>query len=72
MEPLSPYLGTETGWPPAAQPGGHLALDIRTPDLREDPLGWPGWISLQSKRLAGVFSSTTVQKHQFFNAQLSL
>ena len=31
-----------------------------------------GWISLQSKRLSRVFSSTTVQKHQFFSAQLSL
>ena len=36
------------------------------------PLGWTGWISLQSKRLSRVFSSTTVQKHQFFCAQLSL
>ena len=36
------------------------------------PLGWTGWISLQSKGLARVFSSTTVQKHQFFSAQLSL
>ena len=34
-------------------------------------LGWTGWISLQSKRLSGVFSNTTVQKHQFFSAQLS-
>ena len=36
------------------------------------PLGWTGWISLQSKGLSRVFSSTTVQKHQFFGAQLSL
>ena len=36
------------------------------------PLGWIGWISLQSKELSRVFSSTTVQKHQFFGAQLSL
>ena len=35
------------------------------------PLGWTGWISLQSKGLARVFSNTTVQKHQFFGAQLS-
>ena len=34
-------------------------------------LGWTGWISLQSKGLSGVFSSTTVQKHQFFGTQLS-
>ena len=36
------------------------------------PLGWTGWISLQSKGLSRVFSSTTVQKHQFFSDQLSL
>ena len=36
------------------------------------PLGWTGWISLQSKGLSIVFSNTTVQKHQFFSAQLSL
>ena len=36
------------------------------------PLGWTDWISLQSKGLSRVFSSTTVQKHQFFSTQLSL
>ena len=36
------------------------------------PLGRTGWISLQSKGLSRVFSNTTVQKHQFFGAQLSL
>ena len=36
------------------------------------PLRWTGWISLQSKGLSRVFSSTTVQKHQFFGTQLSL
>ena len=35
------------------------------------PLGWTGWISLQSKGLSRVFSNTTVQKHQFFSTQLS-
>ena len=35
------------------------------------PLGWTGWISLHSKRPSRVFSSTTVQKHQFFGTQLS-
>ena len=34
-------------------------------------LGWTGWISLQPKGLSGVFSSTTVQKQQFFGTQLS-
>ena len=35
-------------------------------------LEWTGWISLQSKGLSRVISNTTVQKHQFFGAQLSL
>ena len=35
------------------------------------PLGLTGWISLQSQRLSRVFTNTTVQKHQFFGAQLS-
>ena len=62
------------------------ALHIRWPKYRsfsfninpsnEHPglisLGWTGWISLQSKGLSRVFSNTTVQKHQFFGAQLSL
>ena len=36
------------------------------------PLGWTGWISLQSMGLSRVFSNTTVQKHQFFNTQFPL
>ena len=36
------------------------------------PLGWTSWISLQSKGLSRVFSNTTVQRNQFFCAQLSL
>ena len=39
-------------------------------DDQDDP-EWTGWISLQSKGLSRVFSNTTVQKHQFFSAQLS-
>ena len=45
-------------------------LPMNTQDW--SPLGWTCWISLQSKRLSRVFSNTTVQKHQFFGAQLSL
>ena len=45
-------------------------LPINTRDW--SPLGWTGWISLQSKGLSRVFSNTTFQKHQFFCAQLSL
>ena len=44
-------------------------LPVDTQDW--SPLGWTGWISLQSKELWRVFSNTTVQKHQFFGAQLS-
>ena len=40
--------------------------------FRTDPLGWTGWISLESKGLSRVFSNTTVQKHLLFGAQLSL
>ena len=42
-------------------------LPMNTQDW--SPLGWTGWISLQSKGLSRVFSNTTVQKHQFFGAQ---
>ena len=45
-------------------------LRVNTQDW--SPLGWPGWISLQSKGLSRVFFNTTVEKHQFFGPQLSL
>ena len=45
-------------------------LPMNTQDW--SPLGWAGWISLQSKGLSRVFSSTTVQKYQFFTGQLCL
>ena len=44
-------------------------LPMNTQDW--SPLGWTGWISLQSKGVSRVFSNTTVQKHQFFSTQLS-
>ena len=44
-------------------------LPMNTQDW--SPLEWIGWTSLQSKGLSRVFSNTTVQKHQFFGAQLS-
>ena len=44
-------------------------LPMNTQDW--SPLGWTGWISLESKGLSRVLSNTTVQKHQFFSAQLS-
>ena len=45
-------------------------LPMNTQDW--SPLGWTGWISLQSKGLSRVFSNTTVQKHQFLGIQLYL
>ena len=41
-------------------------LPMNTQD--SSPLGWTGWILLQSKGLSRVFSNTTVQKHQFFGS----
>ena len=49
--------------------GSASVLPMNTQDW--SPLGWTAWISLQSKGIARVFSSTTVQKHQFFGPQLS-
>ena len=46
-----------------------LVLPINIQDW--SPLGWTGWITLQSKGLSRVFSNATVQKYQFFGAQLS-
>ena len=45
-------------------------LPMNTQDW--SPLGWTGWISLQSKGLSRVFSNSTVQNHRFFCIQLSL
>ena len=45
-------------------------LPMKTQDW--SPLGWTGWISLQSKGLSRIFSNITVQKDQFFGVQLSL
>ena len=55
------------------QSTGVSALASFLPNNTQDwsPLGWTVWISLQSKGLSRVVSNTTVQKHQFFGAQLS-
>ena len=57
--------------------GQSIGVSASTSDLPMNtqdwpPLGWTGWISLHSKGLSRVFSSITVQKHQFLGAQLSL
>ena len=57
-------------WPSIWVSASTSVLPMNTQDW--SPLGWTGWISLQSKGLSRVFSNTTVQKHQFSSAQLSL
>ena len=57
-------------WPKYWSFSFNISLPMNTQDW--SPLGWTGWISLQSKGLSRVFSNTTVEKHQFFSAQLSL
>ena len=53
--------------------GVSASTSVLTKNIQDwSPLGWTGWISLQSKGLSRVFSNTTVQKHQFFGTQLSL
>ena len=56
-------------WPKYGSFSFTLVLPMNTQDW--SPLGWTGWLSLQSKGLSRVFSNTTVQKHQFFGTQLS-
>ena len=59
---------------PFASGGQSIGLSASASVLPKDtqdwsPLGWTGWMSLQSKELSRVFSNTTVQKHQFLRAQ---
>ena len=63
MSQLFAWGGQSTGVSASAS-----VLPMNTQDW--SPLGWTGRISLQSKGLSRVFSNTTVQKHQFFGAQL--
>ena len=56
--------------------GGHstgvsASASLLPKNTQDWSLDWTGWISLQSKGLSRVFSNTTIQKHQFFAAQLS-
>ena len=57
-------------WPKYWSISFSISPSMNTQDW--SPLGWTGWISLQSKGPSRVFSITTVQKHQFLGAQLSL
>ena len=65
--PMSQFLAS------GRQSIGIAALASVLPMNTQDwfPLGWAGWISLQSKGLSRVFSNTTFQNHQFFSAQHS-
>ena len=65
---LMSQLFTWGGWSIGVSASASV-LPMNTQDW--SPLGWTGWISLQSKGLSRVFSNTTVQKHQFFGSQLS-
>ena len=64
MSQLFTWGGQSTGVSASAS-----VLPMNTQDW--SPLGWTGWISLQSKGLSRVFSNTVIQKHQFFSTQLS-
>ena len=64
MSQLFAWGGQSTG-------GSALALFLPKKSQGWSPSEWTSWISLQSKGLSRVFSSTMVQKHQFFSAQLS-
>ena len=78
--PLALNLSQHQGlfqWVNSASGGQSIGLSASTSVLPMNiqdwfPLGWTGWISLQSKELSRVFSNTTVQKYQFFGAQFSL
>ena len=76
LPPISPSIrvfssesALQIRWPNIGVSASTSVLPINTQDW--SPLGWTGWISLQSKGLSRVFSNSTVQKHQFFGAQLS-
>ena len=81
-----PFSSCPQSFPPSASfqmsqhfgsGGQSIGVSASTLDLPKNTqdwshLEWTGWISLQSKGLSRVFSNTTLQKHQFFGAQLSL
>ena len=78
--PLSVRVESPNHWIAGDSPGSvqsshsvvSHSLPLHRPMNTQDwsPLGWTGWTSLQSKGLSSIFSNTTLQKHQFFSAQL--
>ena len=74
MAPHSSTLAWKITWmeePGRLQPMGSQRVRHDWVTKLSFPLGWTGWISLQSKGVSRIFSNTTVQKHQFFGTQLS-
>ena len=71
--PVSESFPMSQLFPWGCQSTGVSALASFLPKKSQgwSPSEWTGWISLQSKGLSRVFSNTTVQRHQFFGAQLS-
>ena len=71
--PASEYFPMSQLFTWGGQSTGVSALASFLPKNTQDwsHLEWTGWISLQSKGLSRVFSNTTLQKHRFFDAQLS-
>ena len=71
--PMS-WLFTSGGHISSPHPGGaSVSASVLPMNIQVwFPSGWTGWTSLQCKRLSRVFSSTTVQKNQYFSAQPSL
>ena len=67
---LFKWVSSSHQWPKYWSFSFNISSSVNTQDWF--PLGWTGWISLQSKGLSRVFSNTTVQKDQFFGAQFSL
>ena len=73
LPPISPSIRVFSNesvlikWPKCWSFSFSISLPMNIQDW--SPLGWTGWTSLQSKGLPRVFSSTRVQKHQFFHAQ---
>ena len=71
--PVSGFFPMSQLFTSSGQSIGVSASESVLPTNTQDwsPLGWTGWISLQSKGLSRVFSNTIIRKHQFFGTQLS-
>ena len=68
---LSEHQGLFKWFRPSHQVAKVSEFQLQHQSFQWTPLGWTGWISLQSKGLSRFFSDTAVEKHQFFGVQLS-